>query len=126
MTGAFHLLRTLVNALAFLRQRKSVVQPIEQAKFENHSSRSMRRMTVDVLVRSAVPALRKLKVRATATKTRRSSQEMRSSSAAPMGCSIFAMGCSNNFATGPRTPPLCYLLEGDCYGDSAEMHMFLS
>jgi hypothetical protein len=42
-----------------------------------------------------------------------------------MGCSIFAAGCCDNFATGPRTLPLCYLLEGHCCGKSAEMHMFL-
>src|SRR6202008_4442961 len=35
MTGAFHLLRTPVDVLAFLRQSESVVQPVEQAKLEN-------------------------------------------------------------------------------------------
>ena len=40
---------------------------------------------VDELVRKAVAALRKLSTRATTTKVRRSSQEMRSSSPRPMG-----------------------------------------
>jgi hypothetical protein len=35
MTGALHLLRALVDALAFLGQSESVVQPVEQADFEN-------------------------------------------------------------------------------------------
>ena len=35
MTGALHLLRALVDAPAFFRQSESVVQPVEQAEFEN-------------------------------------------------------------------------------------------
>src|ERR1051325_8488591 len=71
----------------------------------------MARMTVGALVRSAVAALRKLSVRTTPRKTRTSSHDTRLSCAS-MGCSIFETYGFNNFATGPRTLSLCYLLDG--------------
>jgi hypothetical protein len=48
---------------------------------------------------------------------------MRSSSAAPMGCSVFAGGRSENFATDPRTPWLCYFTEADFDRESCDIHM---
>src|ERR1044072_8737562 len=71
----------------------------------------MRRRIVEVLVRRAVAALRKLSKRATTTKVRKSSHEMRSSSPTPMGRSVFATGRSEDCATVPRTPALCYFLD---------------
>ena len=68
------------------------------------SRRSIRRAMVEELVRKAVAALRKLSVRATTTKTRKSSHEMRSSRAAPMGCSIFAACPSRKFCHCPGYP----------------------
>ena len=65
--------------------------------------------TVDELVRSAVAVLRKLNVRATTTKMRRSSQETRSSTLALAGRCVFAATRCDNFSIPARTIGLCYL-----------------
>src|SRR6476619_7121484 len=83
----------------------------------------MRRSTVAGAARSAVAALRKLKVRATTTSARKSSHGMRSTSAMPMGCFVFALARCEEFATDPRTPWLCYFTEAEFDRKSCFIHM---
>ena len=73
------------------------------------SSLSIRRATVDELVRIVVAAFRKLSSLPAIAKTRRSSQETRSNHAGPTGRSKFAAGRCDILAMS-STPGSCILL----------------
>ena len=111
-----------VDRTPFDGKRDSFRQTIEQAEAESffqalHPAGDRRRAGAH-----AIAALRKLSVRATTTKTRRSSHERRSSSTGPMGRSVFAASRSDNFSTAPRLPVLRYFPEANSLRNLHNVH----